>query len=269
LYIHNQNPSNQHTYTLNAFQTGNQAVTDYTNNTDHWNTLAVVGTPSPVAALTTNSLYLHANAAAYVALQFAGAATAAGSPDNADIWLVQTTAQSCGAVNPFTGQQYNLSTPNTGTSASVPIMTVSDGIGQSFYSTSSFTNPAGNAMLLYVNANGGARALYYDKIFLSSTATETISLISISGNGSTCSSAGIGNIKSNGTGTTANSTFSCGTPPVGGNTVAVFNLSANTPFVLDLKGFISAAGSTAGLEILQGSSALVGTVSMTFFWYEK
>lgn len=96
MYFHNQNTSSSHTFTFSTFQTGDTQVVDYSNNTDRWNSVSVVGTSSPVPALTTNAVFIHANAAAKIAFVFSGSTLQAGSPDNADVWIVQTTANTCG-----------------------------------------------------------------------------------------------------------------------------------------------------------------------------
>lgn len=96
LWISNNNPTNSHTFTLNVFQTGDRRVNDFTNNQGRWTSDTVVGSPSPVAALSSSSVFVHSNAAVKVAVQITGAASAAGSPDTMDMYLVQTNATSCG-----------------------------------------------------------------------------------------------------------------------------------------------------------------------------
>lgn len=96
IYFHNQNTTSSHTFTFTVSQTGDKQVTDFSNNQDRWNSVSVVGTFSPVAALTTTSVFVHANAAAKIAFVFSGSTLQAGSPDLADVWIVQTTANTCG-----------------------------------------------------------------------------------------------------------------------------------------------------------------------------
>ena len=98
IFIANNNPTNSHTITLSVFQTGDTQVADYSNNTGRWIADTIQGTISPVAAGSMNSAFVHSNAAARVALAFSGSAAAGGSPDTADIFLVQTNATSCGPV---------------------------------------------------------------------------------------------------------------------------------------------------------------------------
>lgn len=96
IYFHNQNTTSAHSFTFTVFQTGDIQVVDFTNNQDRWSSVSVVGTSSPVPALTTTSVFVHANAAAKIAFSFSGSTLQAGSPDLADIWIVQTTANTCG-----------------------------------------------------------------------------------------------------------------------------------------------------------------------------
>lgn len=276
LYIHNQNTTNAHTFTLAAFQSGDQQVQDFSNNTDHYNSLSIVGTASPVAAAGagtgTNSLYIHANAAAWVALQFTGAATAAGSPDNADIWLVQTTASSCGAVNPSTGQQYSLSTPNSGTSATPPIQAVSDGLSQAYNISPTQTNPASGAILAAVNDNSSAKSLFFDKVIISASVAANVSVNGTSTVGN-CAGLTATNLKlgaaNNSTASVTGGAVACGTPPNPINaSLNNFFIAANSSVVIDIRGFIAPAGTTTGMDISL-ITGVTGQVTATFIWYEK
>src|SRR5882762_6230168 len=53
----NNNPTSSHSFTVNAFQSGDSGVLDYSHNTTRYASLAIVGTPSPVAAATTNTFF--------------------------------------------------------------------------------------------------------------------------------------------------------------------------------------------------------------------
>lgn len=105
LFVANNNPTNSHTFSLSVYQTGDRQVSNYSGNTGRWIQDTVQGTPSPVAAASMTSAYVHANAGAFIALAFSGGATQAGSPDTADVFLVQTTGESCGPVQ---GGQINV-----------------------------------------------------------------------------------------------------------------------------------------------------------------
>jgi hypothetical protein len=103
LYVHNQNPTSAHTITIAVFQTGDSQVTSYTGNTDRYIQVTLSGTTTPSAvtlttgALATQSLYWRSVASARVAIQISGSTTQAGSPDNVDLFVVQTTQTNCGA----------------------------------------------------------------------------------------------------------------------------------------------------------------------------
>src|SRR5208337_4541309 len=104
LFVANNNPTNSHTFSLAVFQTGDRQVTNYSNNQGRFIQDTVQGTPSPVAAASMTSAYVHANAGAEIALIFSGSAAAGGSPDTVDVFVVQTTAESCGPVASGTQQ---------------------------------------------------------------------------------------------------------------------------------------------------------------------
>ncbi len=126
LFLKNNNPSNQHTLTLTSWQTGNPAETAFNNNASgNWVQDTVQGSPSPVPAGSTVVVYVHANAAAYIAVSITGTSSAGGSPDTANIWLVQTQAESCGPTG--SGAQYVQGAVPSGTTAS-PNPTVGGGM---------------------------------------------------------------------------------------------------------------------------------------------
>lgn len=98
-YVVNNNPTSSHTFTLNVFQSPDPRVADYSNNKGRYSAVTAVGTPSPVAASAVSSVFVQTTAAAAVAFSVSGAITQAGSPDTADLFLVQTSSGTCGAVN--------------------------------------------------------------------------------------------------------------------------------------------------------------------------
>lgn len=115
--VRNNNPTSAHTFTLNVYQTGDSSLMSYTPNIGRFLTDTVEGEISPIAAATTTCVYVHANAAARVALVFAGGGALAGTPDTADIFVVQTSHSSCGPVETgapiiqrFTGRVNTFST---------------------------------------------------------------------------------------------------------------------------------------------------------------
>jgi hypothetical protein len=99
VYVVNNNPSNSHTYTLQIFQTADPRVNDYSNNSGRYGATTVVGSYSPVAASSMAAAFTQSTAAAKIAFVFSASSTAGGSPDTADIFIVQTSASTCGASN--------------------------------------------------------------------------------------------------------------------------------------------------------------------------
>lgn len=267
----NNNTTSAHSFSVTAFQTGDSNAIDYSHNTGRYATLAIVGTPSPVAANSTSTFYLRSNGAAKVAFVFSGATTQAGSPDTVDVYAVQTTAAGCGTVNPSTGQAYTLSTPNAGTSSAPPIMAVSDGLSQAFdVQPGTITNPVIGQVIIHVNANSGTRSLYFDKLLLSCSAACSINFVTTTSVGTTCTTFVPANQKqSSGTTSTGTANNGCATPPTIGSTVlGGFPLAAGIPAIIDLRGFISSLSTNTGVELVM-AAGLTGTVNASLFWYEK
>src|SRR5258708_3752311 len=96
IYVVNNNPTNSHTFTMSVLQTPDARAVDYSNNTSRYTAANVVGNISPAAAVTMTSAYVQTTAAAKIAFVFAASAGAAGTPDTADIFMVQTLSSSCG-----------------------------------------------------------------------------------------------------------------------------------------------------------------------------
>lgn len=267
--IVNNNPTSSHSFSVSAFQSGDFNVTDYSHNTGRYAPLAIVGTPSPVAANATETFFVKSNGASKVAFSFTGGTTQAGNPDTFDIYGVQTTANGCGTVNPQTGQSYTLSTPNSGTSSTIPIQAISDGLAQSYSSVSAITNPATNEPIIHVNPNNGSKNIYYDKVIVSCTAACTLFVDNTSNLGTTCSGAIIStNLKlGNSLGTATVQVGPCVANPTFVNGIYQIDIAANTPITIDLKGLISPAGTTNGIVVFLNT--ITGTVRANLYWYEK
>ncbi|HLZ52077.1 MAG TPA: hypothetical protein VKP61_15125 [Candidatus Acidoferrum sp.] len=99
IYVVNNNPTNAHSFTLAVSQAADPRVADYSNNVGRYQTVPIVGTISPVSASSMASAFVQSTAAAHIAIRFSGSSTAAGSPDTADVFLVQTVAGSCGSAS--------------------------------------------------------------------------------------------------------------------------------------------------------------------------
>ncbi len=109
IYVINKNTTSIHTVTLTVFSTPSPSVADYTNNTQFWvNTATTPGSGndcSTIASIAANSMgkcSISPLSSAQVAIQFSGATLLAGTPDTADVYLVQGS-ETIGAVNTIKG----------------------------------------------------------------------------------------------------------------------------------------------------------------------
>jgi hypothetical protein len=115
IYVVNNNPTSSHTFSLSVFQSADQRVTNnYSANTGRFQTVVTQGSISPVAAGSMSSSFVVSTAAAAIAFQFSGATTQAGSPDTADVFLVQTSNSSCGTVGGITPIQGAVASGSSG-----------------------------------------------------------------------------------------------------------------------------------------------------------
>jgi hypothetical protein len=99
LFITNNNPTNAHSVTVTVSQTGDPALTTFIGNTAKWNTVATTTSfPISVPASSISGVNYKTSASAGIRIGFTGNTTQAGSPDTADVFAVQTTQSSCGAL---------------------------------------------------------------------------------------------------------------------------------------------------------------------------
>jgi hypothetical protein len=99
IYVVNNNPTNAHTFSVSTFQAADSQVANFSSNTGRFNSVPIVGMGASVPAGSMVSGFTQSTAAAKVAIKFTGAASQAGSPDSADVFLVQTTSGSCGSAS--------------------------------------------------------------------------------------------------------------------------------------------------------------------------
>lgn len=269
----NNNPTSSHSFSISAFQSGDFNVIDYSHNTGRYASLTVVGTPSPIAANSTGTFFVKSNGASKVAFVFTGGTTQAGNPDTFDIYGVQTTSNGCGTVNPSTGQQYTLSTPNSGTSSTLPIQVASDGLNSSYIATQTTISPTAAAILLNVFATTPTKNIYFDK----ATVTSTAAILSISFNAYNIAGTGCTGLNANqfsnmkvGTANTsvAVANTACTGAPNGGLLSFVIVVPAGGTVVLDLRGLIIPSGTTAGIDAV-AATGVTSNVSVSFQWYER
>lgn len=284
VFIHNLNTTSAHTsQTVQVFQSpfSQDAAPSLSNNSSSWtqDTLIQNGTPGAscanVNAKVENSpgasglgtCYVTTMFAAQVAIKITGAAAASGSPDNFELAIVQETgapqAQQPG------GSAGTLASPNSGSSSTSPLQTVSDLFAQSYTATSAtITNPVITSDVLMINPNAGARTLYLDRIVFTASAAATVTLQTTTTVGSTCSSITPVNLKTAGGGASTATTQSACASHGAGSTVGFYAIPAGQSVTFDLRGFVLPAGSSNGLDALM-TAALTGTISAELFWYEK
>jgi hypothetical protein len=162
--------------------------------------------------------------------------------------------------------QQTLASSNSGPSSTSPLQVVADAIGQAFYATE---GTAGTGFLFTVSAHNGARSLYFDRLYISCTATCTFNLNKTNDEGTTCTTSGPGGNTKFGTAqpSTSLTIIACTIIPSGGSIFNQFTLPANTTTFIDLKGFIAPSGTTTGIGMTV--SANTGNISTTLLWYEK
>lgn len=102
IYVVNNNATSAHTFTAQTFQSADSSVGNYSSNTGRFSAVPLVSMPASVPAAQMVSGFTQSTAAAKVAIKFSGATTQAGSPDTADIFLVQTTSGTCGSASTAT-----------------------------------------------------------------------------------------------------------------------------------------------------------------------
>jgi hypothetical protein len=168
VFVTNNNPTSSHALTIESWQTGDPGVTSYTGNTGRFVQDTVQGTYSPVPAGSTLSAYVHTSAGAVVTLKVRGTSAQSGSPDTADLYLVQTSSGSCGPVQG--GQQTVMGAqPEGQINTSNPI--VVGGISYQNYIRSLALNPQG-----LVAVSGCSTSTNYAYTVLQSVPTSSTSL---------------------------------------------------------------------------------------------
>lgn len=93
IVVYNNNPTNSHTYTLAVASASDPATGGFTGFAKNWTAVSpVVSTTFPVTvtALGNNAIFYATRSSAFIAMTFSATATAAGSPDTANIIAVQS-----------------------------------------------------------------------------------------------------------------------------------------------------------------------------------
>jgi hypothetical protein len=260
VYVKNNNTSNPHTFVASI--TINADANNVTPSDGTWQNIAASSLTAATSPGVTAGIGASVSGVAQVSINFSTSSVQAGSPETAAVSIVQTANGNCASGNNFVG-----SAPNT-VAATIPLQAVSDGLSQGFVSAATLTNPVGNSLVIHINDNNTPKSLYFDKVILSCTAACTFTVASTTNLGSTCSAAPAVNMKiSSSVAAVALGQSACTGLPTSFGSFQV-DLAANTPFVFDLRGFISPSLTTTGLDVIC-ALAVTGNVRASLFWYEK
>lgn len=268
VFVKNNNTTNLHTFTASISinsDPANVTPSDGTWQVGAFSTLFAAVSPGQPAGIGVS-----VSGAAQVSVNFSASGTVAGSPETANVVIVQTTG------NCFSGTGFIGSAPST-VSSVTPIQAISEGLSQAFANnanSNSFVNPVTGAVLMHVNANGGLRSIYLDRAVITTTVASTVVVQITSTVGTTnCTATTAINVKAGSTVTSTASVNISTTPGVVCNTAAQANIllisiPAFGSVTIDLRGIILPSGTTEGIAILQ-SGGITGTEQASFFWYEK
>jgi len=262
VFVKNNNTTNAHTFTASISINSDPANSSPSDGT--WQTGAL---SSGLSAATSPGqpagIGVSVSGAAQVSVNLSASSTVGGSPETANVVIVQTTG------NCFSGNQFIGSAPNT-ISSVLPLQVISEGLSQSFEIGASITNPANNATILQVNANNGAKTIYFDSVTLTCNAACALEISPSTNAGSGCTPGTIGNMKvSSGVTSTALASSLCTGQPTGNASLGTFVfLQAGGTATIDLRGYIATSSSTTGLFV-SCSPAVTGLVAAGFKWYEK
>jgi hypothetical protein len=260
VFVYNNNTTSAHTFTAAIQVTGDPASIGPSTGT--WQSAAnTSGLSAPVSPGFPAGLGASVTGAAQVSVNFSASSTQTGSPDTANVVIVQTSG------NCFSGNQFIGSAPQS--VSLVPIIqTVSDGLSQGFLATSNATGAGAAISLLGVNNSvSSTKSLYYDRVLISCAAA-------CSGNVNAVSTFGTGgvvvtplNLRMGSSVTSSSQSSSSQTAP--GATISGifgFQIGAGQSLTVDLRGLIAPSATTNGVSM---SVIITGNVSTTFFWYEK
>jgi len=99
LFVTNNNPTNAHNFSVSVSQTGDPSLRQFTGKTGQWFSVPTnLAFPVSVAANSTSGINYKTTASAGIVVTITGNSGAAGSPDTANIFAVQTTASACGSL---------------------------------------------------------------------------------------------------------------------------------------------------------------------------
>lgn len=162
----------------------------------------------------------------------------------------------------------NLSTPNSGTSSTLPIQVISDSVDSAYSWPGNTTNPGTGATVLMINDNQASKSLYFDKAILTCSAACTVVVGTMTGCSScTASSGGATNLKELVSPPSSIAATTVGTPSGNAQTFTIGILSGQS-VILDIRGVIAPSGTNAGVFV-QNVTSFTGTLWTSLTWYER
>lgn len=166
----------------------------------------------------------------------------------------------------------NLTSPNSGTSSTLPIQVISDELGSAFAVSGTVSDAASQLAPLVVFNNSGSKSVYFDKLYITTTANATFQIYGTTNTG-TCGGPYLVaplRITNSTVGTVTSGGQNCTVNPTGGINDVSLNVfvPANTTVVVDLRGWILPAGLADGLSFVPTAN-ITATVTAAVQWYEK
>jgi len=265
VYVKNNNTTNPHTFTASISVTPDPLNSTPSDGT--WQVGASVGLNAPTSPGQSAGIGVSISGTSQVSINFSASATQAGSPDTANVTIIQTTG-TC-----FSGNQFTTSSPQI--VSSVPaIQVISEGLSQSYEFSLSVTNPASGQVIAGATPDGNAnKSMYFDKVIISVSAAAVFNIFLDVSRG-ICGSSTPTNLNMT-SGSPSGVVPSAGVgfagvcnPARWSNGPIQVQLGAGQSITIDLKGLIANRGTTNGIDVEMGA-ALTGTASASLFWYEK
>lgn len=93
IFVANRNPTNSHTLTLKVYQTPDSTLNNFSSSSGFWVEDAINGDCNNVSANTMTACYVNTMFAGQITIQITNAASAAGSPDTGDIYIIQAVGE--------------------------------------------------------------------------------------------------------------------------------------------------------------------------------
>lgn len=265
IYVRNNNTTSPHKYTATITVTSDPSNTTPSDGT--WSNVTTLNSSSfaPASPGVAGGIGANISGVAQISINLSQSTTQAGSPDTANVSIVQTQGP-C-----FGGQNFTSGFPQP-VSSTTALQSVTDTLAQGYATSATVTNPGIGRIITGVQANEGGRNLYFDSAVISSTAAGEVDIVVTQGAGTTCGTSTVFLRIGNGTASTSAGLNNCAANPT--TTVAIpIQVGANIPVIIDLKGFI-AQGFQANAALVAGlaaqvPAAITGNVSVSIRWYEK